>query len=114
MSFLRHRELLWLTENLRPWLQGARIQKVRRRDQFCMVWQCHRPSQPFNLILSTRPEVARVSIELNTRSTVSAQDTFSTWVKSHLKGHRIVDIRCDPQQKVLFLKPILKSKFHYL
>ena len=103
MSFLRHQELLWLAENLRPWLAGSRIQKVRRYDDCTLVLQCHRPSQPFDLILSTRPEVARLSVDINKRVTVSAQDTFATWVKSNLKGHRIIDLQCDEEQKLIFL-----------
>lgn len=104
MSFLKHGDLVWLTEALEPWLLGARIQKVRRKDDFCLVLQCHRPAKPFDLIASVQPETARLSVSADRRKTVSAQDTVATWLKSNLVGHRIAGITCHPQQRILFLQ----------
>ena len=101
MSFLRHRELVWLAEILRKELVGARVQKVRRRDMFCTVLQCYRSPHAFDLLLSVQPAVARISLSFEKAPSLPAHDTFATWIKSNLQGHRITAINCDSEQRVV-------------
>ena len=96
--------MVWLASSLDKWVRGARVQKVRRRDQFCIVLQCHRPSQPFELVISLNPATARLSVNTLKYPTVPANDTFAAWLKSNLRGHRLTSVRCDSKQKLMVLE----------
>ena len=101
MSFLNHSELLWLVQALQAWVPGARVQRVRRRNQQCLILQCHRPGQAFDLVLSIRKEVSRICVTTDKAATHPAADTLSTWLKATLRGHRINELTCDTAQRLV-------------
>lgn len=103
MSFLSHFELQWLVQELKVWVPGARVQRVRRRNHQCLILQCHRPGRAFDLVISIRKEVSRVCVSTDKVPTQSTQDTISTWLKSTMRGHRLTELTCDPNQRLIWI-----------
>jgi predicted ribosome quality control (RQC) complex YloA/Tae2 family protein len=103
MSFLSHSDLQWLVQALQTWIPEARVQRVRRRNQHCLILQCHRPGQAFDLVISIRKEVSRICVSTEKVTTKPTQDTISTWLKSTMRGHRLTALTCDPLQRLIWL-----------
>ena len=101
MFFLRRSELRWLVSELRPWMVGARVQKVRRLHTGCLILHCHRPGQALDLVISTNPHISRLTMSTEKTPSVSADDHSAQWLKSNLRGHRIQDVSFDEHDKVV-------------
>lgn len=101
MVFLKHSELRWIISEIHPWVVGARVQRVRRLPTGCLVLHAHRPGQTLDLIISTNPKIARVTMSIEKNLSIPADDGLAKWLKSHLRGHRIQELTMNQHHSIV-------------
>lgn len=85
-----------VTEVLReivPLLRGGWIQKIQQPTDHTLILEVRVPGQTHRLLISCRPSLARLHITTHSLANPSTPPPFCQFLRAHLQGARIDDIR---------------------
>ena len=98
-----HRELSDQVRLLSAALVGGHIQKVRDPDPRSVTLKIRVPGQTIFLTLSGDPDRGRLEISLTQPPTLPQPTGVGRWVRAHLVGRRVDEIKIAPDDRVITL-----------
>jgi len=92
--------LYTITEELKPRLIGAKINRIHQPDPHTILLRCHGPAGQSKLLLSAHPDHGRVSLTEGSPENPTKAPMFLMVMRKWLENARITDIGCTDGERV--------------
>ncbi|MGZ8380445.1 MAG: Rqc2 family fibronectin-binding protein [Nitrospira sp.] len=97
-----------------PLLRGGWIQKIQQPTDHTVVLEVRVPGQTHRLLLSSQPDTARVHLTTHSPANPPTPPPFCQFLRAHLQGARIDDIRQIGNDRIVELEITGKEGAHSL
>jgi len=94
-------EIEQVVAEILPVLRGGWIQKIHQPTDRSLIFDVRLPGQTHRLLMSCRPETARLHLTSRTLPNPQTPPIFCQFLRAHLQGARMDDIRQIPHDRIV-------------
>ncbi|MDH5640637.1 MAG: NFACT family protein [Nitrospira sp.] len=98
---LNRTEIEQVVAEILPVLRSGWIQKIHQPTDQTLLFEIRLPGQTHRLLISCRPETARLHLTSRTLPNPQTPPVFCQFLRAHLQGARIDDIRQVPDDRIV-------------
>ncbi len=95
-------------QELAPRVTGGFIQKIHQPRPLTLTLDIHSPGDTHSLLVCVEPKFARLHLISRKFENPATPPSFCSFLRSHVEGGRIIEIRQEPGDRILYLT-ILKA-----